>query len=77
MGTLQWVMTLLVTGIGTLVLVYGTWYFSDDEPGLPSFAGNFVAFAGAMLGLGPRRQPAVALRFLGTHHRVLLPADWS
>lgn len=51
MGTLQWVMALVVTGVGTLVLAYCAWYFSDDEPGLPSFAGSFVAFAGAMLGL--------------------------
>jgi multicomponent Na+:H+ antiporter subunit A len=51
MGPLQWVLMLLVTGIGALVLVYCTWYFADDEPGLPAFAGNFMAFAGAMLGL--------------------------
>ena len=51
MGSLQWVMVLVVAGIGALVLVYCTWYFSDDEPGLAAFAGNFVAFAGAMLGL--------------------------
>ncbi|HWM74585.1 MAG TPA: Na+/H+ antiporter subunit A [Nocardioides sp.] len=51
MGSLQWAMTLVVSGIGALVLIYCTWYFADDEPGLPAFAGNFVAFAGAMLGL--------------------------
>jgi len=51
MGSLQWVMMPLVTGIGALVLVYCAWYFPDDEPGLPSFAGHFLAFAGAMLGL--------------------------
>jgi multicomponent Na+:H+ antiporter subunit A len=51
MGSLQWVMMLLVTGVGALVLVYCAWYFPDDESGLPSFAGHFLAFAGAMLGL--------------------------
>ena len=51
LGPLQWVMMLVVTGIGALVLVYCTWYFRDDEPGLSAFGGNFVAFAGAMLGL--------------------------
>jgi multicomponent Na+:H+ antiporter subunit A len=51
MGALQWVMVLLVAGVGSLVLVYCTWYFTDEEPGLGSFAGTFVAFAGAMLGL--------------------------
>jgi multicomponent Na+:H+ antiporter subunit A len=51
MGSLQWVMVLVVAGIGALVLVYCAWYFSDDEAGLSAFAGEFVAFAGAMLGL--------------------------
>ena len=51
LGALQWLMTLVVTGIGALVLVYCAWYFADDDPGLPSFAGTFVAFAGSMLGL--------------------------
>jgi multicomponent Na+:H+ antiporter subunit A len=51
MGTLQWVLALIVTGVGALVLFYCTWYFDDDEPGLPSFAGVFTGFAGSMLGL--------------------------
>lgn len=51
MGALQWLMTLIVTGIGALVLVYCAWYFADDDPGLASFAGTFIAFAGSMLGL--------------------------
>lgn len=51
MGSLQWVMVLVVAGVGALVLVYCTWYFADDEPGLAAFAGHFLAFAGAMLGL--------------------------
>jgi multicomponent Na+:H+ antiporter subunit A len=51
LGSLQWVMVLVVAGIGALVLVYCTWYFPADEAGLASFAGKFVAFAGAMLGL--------------------------
>lgn len=51
MSTLQWLLALVVSGIGALVLFYCTWYFSDDEPGLGSFASNFLAFAGSMLGL--------------------------
>jgi multicomponent Na+:H+ antiporter subunit A len=51
MGTLQWVMALIVTGIGALVLAYCAWYFHDDDPGLGYFAGTFAAFAAAMLGL--------------------------
>jgi multicomponent Na+:H+ antiporter subunit A len=50
-GALQWVMVLVVAGIGALVLVYCAGYFADDEPGLASFAGHLTAFAGAMLGL--------------------------
>jgi len=51
MGTLQWVMALVVTGIGGLVLAYCAWYFHEDDAGLGYFAGTFAAFAGAMLGL--------------------------
>ncbi|MBS4754260.1 Na+/H+ antiporter subunit A [Nocardioides sp. zg-ZUI104] len=51
MGALQWLLALVVTGIGALVLAYCTWYFHDDDPGLSTFAGVFVAFAGSMLGL--------------------------
>jgi multicomponent Na+:H+ antiporter subunit A len=51
MGALQWLMSLIVTGIGALVMVYCAWYFAEDDPGLASFAGTFTAFAGSMLGL--------------------------
>lgn len=44
-------MVLLASGIGTLVLLYCASYFSDDAPGLAGFAGNLLAFAGAMLAL--------------------------
>jgi multicomponent Na+:H+ antiporter subunit A len=49
--TLAWVMSLLVAGIGSLVLYYCRHYFRDDEPGLGRFAGVLVAFAGVMHGL--------------------------
>lgn len=44
-------MTLIAAGVGTLILIYCARYFDDSEPGLGLFAGVFVAFAGAMLGL--------------------------
>jgi multicomponent Na+:H+ antiporter subunit A len=49
--SLSWLMVLLVGGIGALVLVYCARYFDEGEPGLGQFAGVFVGFAGAMLGL--------------------------
>ncbi|MBO4206600.1 Na+/H+ antiporter subunit A [Micromonospora echinofusca] len=49
--TLSWLMVLLVGGIGAVVLAYCAHYFTPAEPGLGRFAGVFVAFAGAMLGL--------------------------
>ena len=49
--TLSWVLALLVTGVGALVLLYCTWYFADRDPTLWRFASVFTAFAGAMLGL--------------------------
>ena len=42
---------LLVSGIGVLVMVYASWYFSDATPGLSWFATILVLFAGSMLGL--------------------------
>lgn len=51
MTTLPWLMVLLVSGVGALVLVYSAQYFSSDEAGLGRFAAVFVAFAGAMFGL--------------------------
>ncbi|MDJ0339981.1 Na+/H+ antiporter subunit A [Streptomyces sp. H10-C2] len=44
-------LAVLAGGVGTLVLVYCTGYFTDDEPDLANFAGTLTAFAGAMLGL--------------------------
>jgi multicomponent Na+:H+ antiporter subunit A len=51
LDTLSWVMALLATGVGTLVLLYCARYFKDTEPGLGRFAGVLTAFAGAMVGL--------------------------
>ena len=48
---LSWLMTLIVGGVGALVLVYASGYFSDTSAGLGRFAGVFVGFAGAMLGV--------------------------
>ena len=49
--TLPWLMVLLVSGVGTLVLIYSARYFHAEEAGLGRFAATFLAFAGAMLGL--------------------------
>ncbi|MDR6174590.1 multicomponent Na+:H+ antiporter subunit A [Nocardioides zeae] len=50
-STLQWVMLLVVAGIGVLVMTYCAWYFKDGDPGLVIFSSSFTAFVGAMLGL--------------------------
>ncbi|WP_281284318.1 Na+/H+ antiporter subunit A [Homoserinimonas aerilata] len=51
LDTLSWVMSLVVLGVGALVLIYCERYFGPDEPALGRFAGNFTAFSGAMYGL--------------------------
>ncbi|QDO87094.1 Na+/H+ antiporter subunit A [Ornithinimicrobium ciconiae] len=53
MDTLAWLMTLIVSAVGALVLLYCAHYFEDKErsKGLGLFAGSLTAFAGAMLGL--------------------------
>lgn len=47
-GLLQWLLALLVTGIGVIVLAYCRWYFAQPPA---RTLGLLVAFAGAMLGL--------------------------
>ncbi|MBM7824293.1 multicomponent Na+:H+ antiporter subunit A [Arcanobacterium pluranimalium] len=48
---LSYVLALIVTGIGALVLVYSSRYFSQSAQGLGRFAAVFIGFTGAMLGL--------------------------
>ncbi|WP_242090014.1 Na+/H+ antiporter subunit A [Curtobacterium sp. DN_7.5] len=48
---LSWVLALVVTVVGTLVLVYCAAYFEEREVGLGRFAGVLTAFAGSMYGL--------------------------
>lgn len=51
LDALAWLMVLIVGGVGALVLVYCSVYFSPGSSNLGRFAGSFVAFAGSMLGL--------------------------
>lgn len=51
MNTLSWLMTLIVTGVGALVMLYCRWYFSKKSEGLGQFSAVLLAFAGAMYGL--------------------------
>ncbi|WP_296194040.1 Na+/H+ antiporter subunit A [uncultured Microbacterium sp.] len=50
MDTLSWLMALVVTGVGALVLLYCRWYFAG-KMGLGQFSAVLLAFAGAMYGL--------------------------
>ncbi|CAN7150357.1 Na+/H+ antiporter subunit A [Microbacterium sp. LjRoot45] len=51
MNTLGWVMTLIVTGVGALVMIYCRWYFDGKKDGVGLFSAVLLAFAGAMYGL--------------------------
>jgi multicomponent Na+:H+ antiporter subunit A len=51
LDVLSWVLALVVTGVGGLVLVYCSRYFKPGEKSLARFAAVLVAFAGAMYGL--------------------------
>ncbi|BCW47146.1 Na+/H+ antiporter subunit A [Arthrobacter sp. StoSoilB5] len=51
MDALAWVMSVLILGIGSLVLVYCARYFKNKDPGLGGFGAQLLAFAGAMFGL--------------------------
>ena len=50
LGLLQWVLSLIVTGIGALVLAYCRWYFIADAP-QRRVVGLLTAFCAAMIGL--------------------------
>lgn len=51
MDVLSWVLTLIISIIGMLVLAYCAGYFSETEADLERFAAHLTAFAGVMLGL--------------------------
>ncbi len=51
MDTLSWLLTLIVTGIGALVLLYCASYFRRGDPTVGRFAAVLLAFVGAMYGL--------------------------
>jgi multicomponent Na+:H+ antiporter subunit A len=51
MDTLSWVMALIVTGVGALVMLYCRWYFRGSTEGVGQFSAVLLAFAGAMYGL--------------------------
>ena len=47
----SWVMALIVTGVGALVMLYCRWYFRGKTEGVGQFSAVLLAFAGAMYGL--------------------------
>ena len=51
MDQLSWLMSLLVLGVGALVLAYCARYFKTDDAGLAGFGAQLLAFAGVMFGL--------------------------
>jgi multicomponent Na+:H+ antiporter subunit A len=51
MDVLSWALTLVVTGVGAIVLAYCARYFASDDPTVGRFAAELLAFAGAMYGL--------------------------
>lgn len=51
MDALAWATSLLVLGVGSLVLAYCARYFSPDSPDTGGFGAQLVAFAGVMFGL--------------------------
>lgn len=51
LDALSLLLALVVTGVGSLVLVYCAAYFRHGDRGIPRFVGVLVAFAGSMYGL--------------------------
>ncbi|MET1020831.1 MAG: Na+/H+ antiporter subunit A [Arthrobacter sp.] len=51
MDALAWVLSLLILGVGALVLAYSARYFKNKDDYLGGFGAQLLAFAGAMFGL--------------------------
>ncbi|MEP9391808.1 Na+/H+ antiporter subunit A [Gordonia sp. VNK1] len=51
MDTLSAILSVLILGVGTLVLFYCAHYFDDARPRVAVFGGEMIAFAAAMFGL--------------------------
>lgn len=51
MDILSWVMSLLVLGVGSLVLFYCAPYFKHSHDGVAGFSAHLFSFCGAMFGL--------------------------
>ncbi len=51
MDALSWMLALIVTGVGSLVMLYCSRYFGPRDAGLGRFSAVLLAFAGAMYGL--------------------------
>ncbi|WP_019481753.1 Na+/H+ antiporter subunit A [Arthrobacter sp. TB 23] len=51
MDALAAILSILILGIGALVLFYCARYFKQDEPNIGPFGAQLLAFAGAMFGL--------------------------
>ena len=49
--TLSWLLLLVVTGVGALVMIYCVRYFATDDATVGRFAATLLAFAGSMYGL--------------------------
>ncbi|MEI2415712.1 monovalent cation/H+ antiporter subunit A [Orrella sp. JC864] len=50
MDGFSWMFAMLITGIGTLVVMYARYYMSPQDP-VPRFFSFFLAFMGAMMGV--------------------------
>ncbi len=51
LDALSWLLALIVTGIGALVILYCAKYFTSSEEGLGRFSAVLLAFTGTMYGL--------------------------
>ena len=74
MDGFAWLFSMLVTGIGVLVVLYARYYMSPKDP-VPRFFSFLLAFMGAMLGVVIAGQPDPAVDLLGADQHLLVPAD--
>jgi hypothetical protein len=74
MDGFAWMFSMLVLGIGALVVLYARYYMSPADP-VPRFFSFLLAFMGSMSGRGAVGQPDPDGAVLGADQPVLVPAD--
>lgn len=72
---LSWLMSLIVTGVGALVMIYASRYFPENAAGLPLFTACFFCFRSRHVRAGNRQPLDDGVSILGTDDNPIIPLN--